>query len=329
MALSDLTVFSEFAYEAVTEIMDQQIADLVAQTDGAIVISSDTPTGDFNETAFFAKIAGGLVRRRNAYGSGAIGTKKLSMLNDVEVKVASGTPVVDLDPSALDWIQLNPEVAGATVARQLAPDMLADLINSGVGALRAALAGEAEVNRDITDATEVADRQINFKEMTKTAALFGDRSGAITSWLMHSAPMHGLYVGNLQNTERLFTFGNINVIRDPFGRLMIQTDSPSLVQEDGGENNYNVMGLTNSAITITRNADWYANEETKNGEENIVKTYQAQWSNNYGLKGFAWDKANGGKSPNDAALMNSESWDRIATSHKDLAGVMLTGRTSL
>ena len=42
------------------------------------------------------------------------------------------------------------------------------------------------------------------------------------------------------------------------------------------------------------------------------------------MKGYTWDKANGGKSPNDAALALSTNWDRTATSHKDTAGVKVT-----
>jgi hypothetical protein len=63
--------------------------------------------------------------------------------------------------------------------------------------------------------------------------------------------------------------------------------------------------------------------EITNGNENISRTWQAQWSFNLGLKGFAWDKTNGGKSPTTAALTTGTNWDKFATSNKDLPGVLV------
>ena len=45
-----------------------------------------------------------------------------------------------------------------------------------------------------------------------------------------------------------------------------------------------------------------------------------------GVKGFAWDKANGSHSPTTAALTTATIWDKIATSYKDLAGVVVETR---
>ena len=86
--------------------------------------------------------------------------------------------------------------------------------------------------------------------------------------------------------------------------------------------------MTPGALVIGVNNDFDANEETKNGDENLVRTYQAEWSYNIGVKGFAWDKATGGKSPNDAALFTSANWNRIMTDKKDLAGVLLRARAA-
>jgi hypothetical protein len=71
------------------------------------------------------------------------------------------------------------------------------------------------------------------------------------------------------------------------------------------------------------NGDFVQNVQTLNGDENIKRTIQSEWSYNLGIKGYAWDKTNGGKSPNDAALATGTNWDRYATSFKDTAGVLL------
>lgn len=325
MALSDLQVYSEYAYTTFTEVLQQQVELFNSATGQALLLSSAAHQGDFSQTAFFAKIAGGTVRRRNAYGSGPVAEKVLSQTEDVTVKVAAGTPPIRIDRGQFNWIQMNPAVAGAVIGQQMAVDSMADMLNTGLGIAYSAMAGESEIVLDITGETEAADRRISWQALNRAQALFGDRSSRIGVWVMHSTPMHFLYGQNLSNTERLFTYGTVNVIRDPFGKLLVMTDSPQLFTP-GTPDDFHVLGLTPGAVTIAQNNDFDANEEAKNGDENIIRTYQAEWSYNAGVKGFAWDKTNGGKSPNDAALFQASNWDRIMTDKKDLAGVVLTAR---
>lgn len=318
MALSDLAVYSEYAYASFSEVLRQQIDLFNAATGGAIILQGAAHQGDFSDTAFFAKVTGGLVRRRNAYGSGTVAEKTLQHLVDTSVKVAAGTPPIRLDPGQFKWVQLNPEVAGAAMGQQLAVDTMADMLNVGLGSCYSALAQVAAVVNDITGATAPAD-EITWNALNGGQAKFGDASSQIAAWIMHSAPMHNLYSKNITNTERLFTYGTINVIRDPFGKLLVMTDSANLV--NGAV--YHVLGLVPGAILIGQNNDFDAAEETNTGDENIIRKYQAEWSYNVGIRGFAWDKGNGGKSPTDAALFTSTNWDRYATDVKDLAGVIV------
>ncbi|XAI93806.1 major capsid protein [Pseudomonas phage vB_Pa-PAC1] len=321
MALSDLAVYSEYAYSAFSETLRQQVDLFNAATGGAIMLQSAAHQGDFSDVAFFAKVTGGLVRRRNAYGSGTVAEKVLKHLVDTSVKVAAGTPPVRLDPGQFRWIQQNPEVAGAAMGQQLAVDTMADMLNVGLGSVYSALSQVAAVVYDATGNTAPDDGP-TWNNLNNGQAKFGDQSSQIAAWIMHSTPMHKLYGNNLSNSERLFTYGTVNVVRDPFGKLLVMTDSPNLF-EAGTPNVYRILGLVPGAVMIGQNNDFDANEETKNGDENIIRTYQAEWSYNVGVKGFAWDKANGGKSPTDAALFTSTNWDKYATSEKDLAGVVV------
>ncbi len=322
MALSDLAVYSEYAYSAFSETLRQQVDLFNAATGGAIMLQSAAHQGDFSDVAFFAKVTGGLVRRRNAYGSGTVAEKVLKHLVDTSVKVAAGTPPVRLDPGQFRWIQQNPEVAGAAMGQQLAVDTMADMLNVGLGSVYSALSQVSDVVYDATANTNAADKLPTWNNLNNGQAKFGDQSSQIAAWIMHSTPMHKLYGSNLTNGERLFTYGTVNVVRDPFGKLLVMTDSPNLFAA-GTPNVYHILGLVPGGVLIGQNNDFDANEETKNGDENIIRTYQAEWSYNIGVKGFAWDKANGGKSPTDAALFTSTNWDKYATSHKDLAGVVV------
>lgn len=322
MALSDLAVFSEYAYETMTEVLNQKVDLFNQATGGAITLSKEANKGDFSDAAFFGKISG-LVRRRNVYGSGNLAEKSLQHLVDTSVKVASGTPPIRIDKSYFTWIQQNPQVAGAVIGQQLAVDKLSDMLNLVLGAGNASLSGQPEVVYDASASS--TDPKMSFSNLNRAQSKFGDQSSNIVAWIMHSKPMHDLYEKNVQNMERLFSYSTVNVMKDPFGKLLVMTDSPNLVaiNEDPALTNYYALGLVAGGLRVEQNNDFDANEEVKNGQENLVRTYQAEWTYNVGVQGFSWDKANGGHSPNDGAVLMSSNWKRISTSHKDLAGVSL------
>lgn len=316
MALSDLAVFSEYTYEAFTEVLAQQVDLFNAASGGTILLRSAAHVGDFSDAAFWGKIQG-LVRRRDAYGAGTVAEKNLEHLIDTMVKIAAGTPPVRIDPSQFEWIQRNQEEGGAVYGQQLAKDTLGDMLNSGLLAYVAALIGETEVYEDVSAA------DTDFSTLLSASAKFGDRSTELAAWAMHSKSMFDIYGTALTNTEKLFTFGTVNVRQDGFGRPFIVTDSPSLIYTPATPDKHYIGGLTASAIRIDMNGDFVQNVQTTNGKENIVRTIQSEWSYNTGIKGYSWDKTSGGKSPNDAAIATADNWDRVATSHKDTAGVLL------
>lgn len=315
MALSDFAVFSEWAYSGFQEALDYNIDLFNAAAAGAIVLRSKSHVGDFSDEAFWKRIEG-LVRRRNVYGNATLAEVNLEMIVDTMVKVAGGTPPVRMDPAWFEWIQREPEEGGALYGRQLAVDMLADMLNTGIMAFVSASVAEADVYLDATDDF------MTWATFNDAQALFGDRSQAIRVWVMHSSPLFKLWGNALANAESLFTFGTVNVKTDPFGRPIVITDAPSLINDDVPVTYY-TLGLTPAAIVVDQTDDFTSNVETSNGNENIKRTVQSEWSFELGLKGYAWDKTNGGKSPNDAALAVSTNWDRIVTSHKDLGGVVV------
>lgn len=317
MALSDLAVFSEYTYSALSEVIAQQIELFNNASAGGIILRAASNQGDYSDVALWAKVAG-LVRRRNAYGSGAVAAKELEHLLDTMVKVAAGTPPINMPPSMFSWIQQNPEQGGAVIGQQLAGDMLGDMLNTAIMGYVAALTGEADVTYDhsATGTSSLAVLQTG-------AAKFGDRAAEIRCWVMHSKSLFDMFGAALANTEALFNFGTVNVRQDGFGRPFVITDSPSLVDATPNPDVYRTLGLVPGAIIVEQNGDFDDNIETSNGDENIQRSYQAEWTYNLGIKGYSWDKGTGGKSPNDAALATANNWDRYATSHKDTAGVLV------
>ena len=87
MALSDMAVFSEYTNSSLTEVLQQQVELFNGATQGAITLRSAAHEGDYDDFAYWAKIAG-LVRRRNAYGSGTVSEVNMAQLIETMVKVS-------------------------------------------------------------------------------------------------------------------------------------------------------------------------------------------------------------------------------------------------
>ncbi|MGH1376684.1 MAG: major capsid protein [Alphaproteobacteria bacterium] len=315
MPLSDMQVFDEYLLGSYTETIDQKVEAFNEASAGTIILTSGANVGDFShETSY--KLISGLIRRRNAYGSGAVTPKTLEQLLATSVKVASGTPPIEFTPSQFTWLQKSPDEAGTVFGEQLAAAVLEERLNL---AIRASVAAVSNNSSMVHDGSAAA---LDFGVLNKGAALFGDRSSAIAAWVLHSKSMHDLYGNALANAENLFEFDTVRVLQDGFGRRIIMTDSPDLYVP-GSPDNYHTLGLVSGAVALEDNGDFDQNLERTNGDENIKRSLQAEWTTNIGVKGYTWDVANGGKSPNDTAIGTGTNWDKTASSDKDTAGVLI------
>ncbi|MDA3464697.1 major capsid protein [Acinetobacter nosocomialis] len=315
----DLQVFNKQTYVSMTETVAQDVNKFNEASQGTIVLLNEPFNGDFDLKASFKAIQG-LVRRRNAYGSGTVASKRLEQMLDVAVKVAAGTPPIEYEVQQYHWILQNPELAALTIGEQLGKAKIADMLNAGILGTVSAISG----NTAAVEGDGIADP--SFRLLNKGAGRMGDRSGALRSWIVHSTTIHNLYDNALANTERLFNYDGVNVIRDPFGRVFVITDSPALVGDKAGTPYFNSLGLVEEAIVIKDNKDFNAELVPTTGGENLKYTYQGEWTYGVGVKGYAWDMANGGKSPNDASIGTPTNWDLIASSIKDTAGVLVKSK---
>ena len=312
----DLQVFNAQTRTVMTETIDQDIAKFNEASGGAIVLLNRPFEGDFSIESSFQLIAG-LVRRRNAHGSGSLTPKRLKEILDVAVKVAAGTEPIEFEPGQYHWTLRNPELAAIKIGEQLAKARMADMLNAAVRCAVAAIGNNGDMKHDASAAKPT------FNALNAGAAKMGDRSGSLKAWVMHSTTVHNLYDNALTNAERLFAYDGINVIRDPFGRVFVITDAPDLVDNTSGTK-YHTLGLVENAVVVNDSNDFNAVIQPQVGKENLGAIYQAEWSYGIALKGYAWDMANGGKSPDNAALGTGANWDKVATSNKDTAGVLVT-----
>lgn len=320
MAFS-LEKFNAQVYTVATELVDQAVDKFNAASRNALMlVPSGANVGDYNVAASF-KLMAGLVRRRDANnGTGAIGQVQLGHRKDVSVKVAGGTKEVEFERAQYNWIKQNPAQAAATIGEQLARAMLKDQLDVAITGLTAAVGANAAVVSDISGV--VGSDTANFGALVTAAGKFGDRSGSIAAWVIHSKVMNDLRLLAVNNTTRLFEYGTVNVYADPFGRVFVITDSPALVNTA----KYRTLGLVEGAARVEPNGDFDATLVDVTGKENIQTKYQAEWSYNLGLLGYAWKASSGGSSPSDTALGTGTNWEKTATSNKDTAGVMLVSK---
>jgi hypothetical protein len=322
MAMSNMVVFDDFVQRTITEVIAQQVDLFNAASNGTITLTTQRNRGDFVHYSQFAELTG-LIRRRDVYASGAVSPVALAMLQNASVKVAAGTPPIAFNPSQFTWIQEQPEVAGVVIGEQVAIGQFQDMLNAGLKAARAAFVNAATVQY-ITP----TQGSLTLNALNRGAQKFGDRAQNIRAWVLHSSPLHDMYDQTLANTSRLFTFGDVRILEDGFGRRFIVTDSSSLYGSVSSPDvtDYYSLGLVENAIVVEDNGDFFSNLQTINGDENITRSWQGEWTYNLSLKGYTWDTANGGKSPTDAEIGTGTNWDQTATSIKNTAGVAVRSR---
>jgi hypothetical protein len=318
MALSDLAIFNEQTHSAYAEVMADVVAMFNEASQGTMLLRAGNVTGDYSEEAFFGRVSN-LIKRRNPSGTAANPVTQMRHVRKNMVRIGLGTPTLDISETYGDWIGRDMSEQAAAFGKMLAEERLADYLSRAVSVLTACTVNRADVKYDATVAPATA--KMSYSNLALAADKFGDRAGYIRSWFMHTSARTALLLGNLANTTSLFSFGTVNVMSDAEGRAIISCDLSDLIS---GANRL-TLGLTEAAMVTEENPDFQSNTERTNGLENIMTTYQSQWSANISPKGYSFDTSliTQGVPPTDAALATPASWTRHVDSHKDTAGVLL------
>lgn len=318
MALTDLKVFSQYIKEATIETVSQEIDKFNASSNGAIILSATGFDGDFLQESMFASLHSAQ-RRVDRYGANA--TQVSTPLAEVQknsVKVAGGFGPILWRPADLEWMQKDEAGAIEAISRNLSEAIIKDQLNTGILGAVSAISNIAGLTNDIS-----ASGAVTYSAINNGHAKFGDRSTSLVASVMSGAVYHRLVGQNLANSEQLFQSNGILVV-DILGKATIITDSPAL-SEAGTPNKDKVLSLSSGGIVISDGTSLVTNIDQSNGKQVIETTMQADYDFGIGIKGFAWDTANGGKSPTDAEIATGTNWDQIATSIKDTAGVITIG----
>ena len=315
MALVDMKVFNQYLMEATAETLGQQVEKFNAASNGSIVLTSMNFEGDFFQRSFYSALHSAQRRVDRYAAQSSASATALAQLQENSVKVAGGFGPISFEPAQMTWLQKNEAEAIAVISGQLAEAILADQLNSGIAAAVAAISNVAGVTNDVSGSAG-----LSYSAMNTTHALFGDSSMSLVAQVMNGQAYHGLVDKNLTNTPQLFQAQNVLIV-DILGKPVVVTDAPALY-EAGTPNKIKALSLAAGAVTVMDGSDVVTNIETSNGQTRIETTMQADYSFGLGLKGYAWDTANGGKSPTDAEIATGSNWDQVVTDIKHTAGVI-------
>lgn len=323
MSLSQMEVFNKYFMPATIETLAQMVDKFNAASNGSIVLTTEGFEGDFVMTSFFKNLSNAR-RRVDRYGTNnAVTPIDLSQDKFVAVKIAGGFGPVRYEPSQMTWLN-KPTAEGVEVAsRAFAELLLQDQLNTVIAALVAAIGNQGAVATVDVSAT----KKVDYLTVNESHALFGDHSSQIVAQVMDGIQYHNFIALNLANAQTLFQAGNVRVV-DILGRPSVVTDAPSLFTAAAGEDaaKRRVLSLTTGAALVRDPRNLVSNVETSNGKERIETTLQIDYDFTVGLKGYAWDMANGGKSPTDSEIATGSNWDLVVSSIKHSAGVMAEGQ---
>jgi len=317
MSLATLNIYSDYAYGSMVETLNQQVELFNAATQGAIVLTSGDNMGDFSYQSNWERIPN-LVINRDPYTDVPVAALDLTDNEKVTVKVASATPPVNVPAHIFSWTKKQVQEGAMLYGQQLAEQKMQNDLNNVIGAGVVALQSTAGVLHDATAGT------LDLGALNTGASKFGDQAQRLVTWVLHSKALFDMYGNSIANADRLFTFGNIKIASDGMGRPLIVTDSPDLHFDNAGTENYHTLGLVPGAFTVEDNGDFNQNVDNSNGRTNIMSTIQSEWSSQFGIKGYSWDTATGGKAPTTAELKTAGNWDQYVSDDKSVAGVVVT-----
>jgi hypothetical protein len=324
MALSDMVVFNDHVRTATIETVAQMVAKFNEASAGAIQLSTEGFGGDFLMKSMFSSLHSAQ-RRVDRYATNTSASETaLAQIQHNTVKVAGGFGPIAWEPAQLTWVQDNPARALELISTNMAEAIMKDMLNAGIAAAIAAI--------ENVGATAVYDTgtavDITYNHINRAHALFGDMSQLLVCDVMDGQTYHDLIESNLTNTPQLFQAGNVTVVQILNKRVVV-TDAPSLRESPTTTgNDIKVLSLATGGIVVHDAGDLITNIERSNGSQRIKTTMQADYTFGLGLKGYAWDTGNGGKSPTDSDLTTGSNWDKIATSIKHTAGVVCLSQTN-
>lgn len=317
--VSDMKVYEQQFQGGMTETLQQNIEAFNAASGGAIVLRSSEMKGNYEYNSFF-KVNGSIIGRQDLTSISAKTPSKLDQDENISVKLHRNS-LVQMTPKAAKMAGLSFEEMIFAHGVQWANEYTTEMLNTALAAARAALSNQAAVLNDITAAVT---KTISHAELLRTLAKFGDKTDRIAAWVMHSTQFFDLGIQSIADDIVNVADGIVRRVDVPgLGRPILVTDSASLIATADTPDSYFVLGLVQGGVDCNESEGVNLLFDNVSGLEQIAVNVQSEYAYNLGLKGFKWDVGNGGANPSASAVATGSNWDKVATSNKDLAGVVL------
>tara|TARA_R110000782_G_scaffold270483_1_gene371894 strand:- start:73774 stop:74736 length:963 start_codon:yes stop_codon:yes gene_type:complete len=316
MALLD-PIYNEQLQTAMLEGLVQNIDVLNQSSAGTILLGTEDFYGNYMESTHYDRIAD-MIERRDITSDAATTDKRMSLIEDVEV-------VIDYKSKILETYE-NFRRRGKTmeefvsvVGRQFAEEFVKRHLNLMVSGLVAAV----DNNTAMVDVTLKA-ATASIDHLLKADELFGEKYGEVSAYLMNASAFHKLRKDQADNYKIDNVAGVLVATGMSFslGKPVIVSNIPSLTYNDGTNDLNRILALTPSAINMNERSGRLTSMQEVTDQENLAMRIAIEGSVKCGIKGYAWDKANGGTTPSDAAIATGTNWDLITSNELSAAALV-------
>lgn len=312
-------IYPELVHGGMVETLVQNTDAFNAASGNTIRLVTARRRGDFAQESFIKNVSG-LVNRRAIAGSpenATVDSNPVPMDEFVSVKVNRRVGPIDqtLDSFRKLGKSADLEVLSRTIGVQIAKAIQVDQLESGLTSLVAGITIQgALTNTTSPEATITTNRLVD------GLALFGDAGARIVMWVMHSKVYYDLVKDQIAaNIDGISNFNIANAAPVTLNRPVLISDSASLLTSGI----YTTLGLTENACVLEDSEEESLMGDLITGKDNLVVRLQGEFAYNIGLKGIAWDVANGGVNPDDTALGTGTNWDSVMDNVKDLPGMAI------
>lgn len=315
-------VYQDQFFGGWTEMTAQNADAFNAASRNGIVQRVRGHRGAFTQESFILALTGSITRRDTDVVTAATPT-------DVTMEQVIGTKLarkIYVEKTIDAWKKIGAD-AGASDDQLLsfylggfyAKEIQLDWLNTGITAAVGALSAQAPNFLPL-----VANEMASTTKLNQGLKLLGDDRNNVVCWIGNGIAYADLVQQNINDnvqdlTGAVMFGGDAGTMGKPF----IVTDSPALTNTGGGTtgDSYYILGLKAGGLTIEESESQTLLSELVGGKENIVGRLQSDLSYTVKLAGMRWDTAI--ENPTDAQIGTGANWTKVATSHKNLAGVLI------
>ena len=306
MALLSPVYNEQFQTELLEQIV-QKIDVINGMSNNTILMGSEDFSGDYKQSTFFGRIAN-LIERRDITSDAADTDKRMNKKEDVEVVVDFKTKVFETYENFKRNGQTI-ETFTSVVAEQWVQEFIKRHLNLGVSA-----AVQAAVNNSAMYDNSLTASKASYEALLKGQELFQDKYDEVGAYVMNTKAFFDLRRDNLANYKIENVAGSqiVTGMTETMGLPVIVSNIPSLSYDAGGGDIKNrILALRPGAISMTERTGRLTRVDEVTSLENLGVRWASEGSVRMGLLGYAWDIANGGRSPTDAAIETGTNWDAV------------------